>query len=212
MQKLFFNGIEKNILCLTETHHKVERFVCNKKLEKFETMRLEPDKGGGGLQILTRKCDGLEFEKIENENRDILEIEGSCLGIDMKIILVYFDVDKGPKGIVRNKKIRENIEERIENNEKKGLIIMGDFNGHLNILEKDRKNDKNGDMVLEWMEEFNLKLMNATEKCRGTYTRIVGDQKSALDFILVNRIIYDICISLDIDERKDLTRVSDHTV
>ena len=43
MQKLFFNGKEKNILCLTETHHKVERFVCNKKLEKFETMRLEAD-------------------------------------------------------------------------------------------------------------------------------------------------------------------------
>ena len=48
MQKLFFNGKEKNILCLTETHHKVERFICNKKLKKFETMKTEPDKGGGG--------------------------------------------------------------------------------------------------------------------------------------------------------------------
>ena len=85
----------------------------------------------------------------------------------MKIILVYFDVDRGPKGLARNKIIRENIEEKIANNERKGLIILGDFNGHLNLLEEDRKTDKNGTMVLEWMEEFNLKLINATEMCRG---------------------------------------------
>ena len=104
------------------------------------------------------------------------------------------------------------IEERITNNEKRGLMILGDFNGHLNMIENNRRNDMNGKMVIEWMEEHNLILLNATEKCEGTYTRIEGDQKSAIDFILVNRNLYKMSTSLKIDEKKELFHLSDHTM
>ena len=33
------------------------------------------EKGGGRLQILTRKCDEFEFTKINNKDSDFLEIE-----------------------------------------------------------------------------------------------------------------------------------------
>ena len=58
IQNLFFGSKEKNLVCLTETKQKVERFQCNEKLVKHETMRDERDgKEGGGLQIWARKCE-----------------------------------------------------------------------------------------------------------------------------------------------------------
>ena len=91
-------------------------------------------------------------------------------------------------------------------------MILGDFNGHMNMIEKDRRTDTNGKMILEWMEEFDLNLMNITNKCEGVYTRIEGDQKSAIDYIMVNKKIYDMCTKMVIDEQKLITASSDHTV
>ena len=62
-------------MCLTETKQKVERFQCNEKLVKHETMRDERDgKEGGGLQIWARKCDEINMKRIENKENDLLEL------------------------------------------------------------------------------------------------------------------------------------------
>ena len=60
--------------------------------------------------------------------------------MEMKIILVHFDVEKGKKGLARNTKIRESIEKRLVSNEKEGVMIPGDFNAHL----KTRQERKDG--------------------------------------------------------------------
>ena len=63
-------------------------------------------KRGGGLEIILQKGKQFIFEKRENINKDFLEIEGTCLGNKMKIILVYFDVDKSKDGEKINAKLR----------------------------------------------------------------------------------------------------------
>ena len=209
--KYYINNPEANILCLTETHHKTERFQYNEGLNRIDVMREISDKGGGGIQLVTKKRDGLTFKKIENKNPDFLELEGKLLGIETKMIIVYMDSDKGKEGIERNTVIRKAVEERIINNEKKGLMILGDFNGHLSLLEN-RKEDMNGKMVLEWMEEFGLTLLNATKKCKGVFTRIERGQKSAIDLVLVNKEIYGICENMEIDEEKREVQFSDHNM
>ena len=64
----------------------------------MEVMREMVDKGGGGIQMILKKRDGFIFKKIENKNPDFLETEGKFMGIDMKIIVIYMDSDKGKEG------------------------------------------------------------------------------------------------------------------
>ena len=65
--------------------------------------------------------------------------------------------------------LRREIEERIEKNSSRGVVVLGDVNGHLEILE-DRREDINGRMIMDWMSVYELKLLNANEKCEGKYT------------------------------------------
>ena len=126
------------------------------------------------------------MEKKISSSKDMLEIEGVCFGRSMKLILVYFDVDKGPAGRARNEKMREEVEEKMKRNESDLLVILGEFNGHLSVLEG-RRDDVNGKMLREWVIDYNLTLMNADRKCEGIYTRTRGEEKSAIDMVLMNR-------------------------
>ena len=138
-----------------------------------------------------RKGNYFNFSKRENNNREFLEIEGTCFDSKIKIILVYFDVDKSKDGEKVNAKIRKDIEKRIEVKDDEGLIILGDFNGHIRGLGP-QETDFNGKMVLEWLSTYNLILLNMDDRCQGvtTWSRETKNQCSAVDFDLVNNFIY----------------------
>ena len=103
------------------------------------------------------------------------------------------------------------METKIENNDKEGLMIVGDFNGHINLLEQ-RKTDYNGQMVMDWMAEYNLTLLNMDERCEGLYTWKRGKQRSAIDFMLVNRKMYEMFEKMTIDENREKVDLSDHSL
>ena len=119
----------------------------------------------------------VEFEERKKINEEILEIDGICFGMEMKIILVYFDVRRNEEGKENNKKIKSDIEDMIKNNKMEGLLILGDFNGHLEKLDG-RKDDINGRTALYWSINFDLELMNNDEKCEGTFTKEKGEKSS----------------------------------
>ena len=91
-------------------------------------------------------------------------------------------------------------------------MIIGDLNGHLELLGKNRRTSENGKNVLSWIEKYNLNLLNADEKCKGVYTRCQGTQKSAIDMVLVNEEMYNWCESMEIDEEKEIINCSDHNL
>ena len=211
IKEMFMNEEkEYNIVCMTETHHRYERII-EKELTSFTQMREKNKRKGGGLQILMRENKRVEFEKKKRKNEEILEIEGVCYGMEMKIILVYFDVRKNEEGRENNEKIRKDIENMIESNKADGLLILGDFNGHLETLDG-RKEDKNGRMVMEWTTNYDLVLMNTDIKCEGTITREKGEQKTAIDMVLMNRNLYEKCKTMKIDEERDIIDISDHNL
>ena len=108
--------------------------------------------------------------------------------------------------------MEKEIKSLIEGNSWRGLMVLGDFNGHLKILENDRLEDANGSMVTRFMDEFNLQLMNADERCRGVYTWGRHNQKSAIDMILVDNVVYGVCGTMVIDEAGDEVTFSDHNM
>ncbi|CAL4150581.1 unnamed protein product [Meganyctiphanes norvegica] len=218
LMNLCFQGKRKlNILCMTETHENWGKFLIDKNLDSFDTRREIRDKKngikkGGGLKILIEKSKQIKFKKVDRKSKEILEIVGVCFGMELKIILVYLDVDKGELGKLNNGKIKKEIEESIKNQNKGGLMILGDFNGHSELLEPNRKEDLNGKMIKEWIENFDLILLNADCKCEGIYTRCRGEQKSAIDMVMVNEEMYRICNKMEIDEGKEIISFSDHNL
>ena len=213
---------------MTETQQTEDKFARSENLKVFSSMR-EPvekkkrnankenenkeqkTKKGGGLEIIMQKGKQFSFEKQTNNNKDFMEIEGTCFGNKIKIILVYFDVDKSKDGEKINAKLRKDIEKRMEVKDDEGLIILGDFNGHIRGLGP-HETDFNGKMILEWMSNFNLILLNMDDKCQGviTWSRDYKNQCSAVDFVLVNNNIYKKFCNMKIDEQKDVLDISDH--
>ena len=49
-------------------------------------------------------------------------------------------------------------------------------------------------------------------KCKGIYTWGRGEQKSAIDFILVNTLAYKLCQEMNIDEKQEKFDLSDHNL
>ena len=64
------------------------------------------------------------------------------------------------------------------------IIIMGDFNGHVCFLGSQERN-YNGIKMLEFTERWNLIMMISDVKCKGTFTRVEGNNKSVI-YVLIN--------------------------
>ena len=111
----------------------------------------------------------MELTKVVNRNKDILEVEGKCLGQKIRFILVYFDVKQYKSGGERNEKIKKEVERIMEKEEGEAKIILGDFNGHIGLLGT-QPLDKNGKTILSWLESYNLTLLNLDENCEGVCT------------------------------------------
>ena len=69
----------------------------------------------------------VEFEERKKKNEEILEIDGICFGMEMKIILVYFDVRRNEEGRNNNDKIRKDIESMIKKQQKGRTTNTGGF-------------------------------------------------------------------------------------
>ena len=211
IEENFFRKEEVNIVCLTETHKRVEDIYISSKINTFNVMRKKKDKKGGGIQVLLSNMSEIVLEKKANNNRDMLELEGKIHGMRMKMVVVYFDANKDEGGRSRNRKLRSDIERIMENNKMEGLMIMGDFNGHLKMIDG-KDDDENGKMILEWIEKYKLIMLNLEDRCEGIYTRIRGEQKTTIDYVLVNDRVYEDFRHMHIDEEKEIIDGSDHTL
>ena len=120
------------------------------------------------------------------------------------MILTYWNVRDND----RNDRIVVCIRGFVEEYEGK-LMVLGDMNAYLGFLGEQKLN-RNGEKLLNLMEECRLVMLNLDEMCRGEITREEGVHKSVIDFVLVNDILYGDFVVMDVDERKELFDLSDH--
>ena len=60
--------------------------------------------------IMYKKIESLNFSKVDSGHKDILEIEGVCNNLKMRILLVYFGVKKTKTANDANDEIRKKVE------------------------------------------------------------------------------------------------------
>lgn len=204
---------QKSIICLTETQQKYEKIQFTKGIMKKESMREKDDKKGGGITILYPEKDLLELEVVSSQSRDILDVKGKFLKgkIDIRIIAVYFSVQNNQEDKKRNIIMKKELQRKVENAKDELLIVLGDFNGHTGILGQ-QKLDNNGQTVIDLITNYDLTLLNADESCTGVYTWRKKEQKSAIDFVVVNNKFYNYFVNMYIDEQKEMFDLSDHNL
>ena len=171
-------------MCLTETQKKVDDIKIVKDVKIIQTMREMQDRKGGGLLIMYKEKEKYDLQKMTTRSTEILHVEGEI-------------------GKEHNKKIIEEIGRIVEEKEiqQKATIVLGDFNGHLGYLGNQEEN-MNGKLINKMIQEEDLILLNIDSRCKGTYTWQRGEQKSAIDLIMVNQCGYEKFDEMEVDEKR----------
>ena len=209
LQKL----IEQNtILFLVETQLKEDKIEVGRCFEKIDQMRNKNDKKGGGLSVLYRKDNSLEIEveKVETKSKELLMLDISTKKDKYRVILVYFSILTS-ENAPRNEALQREIAGYLDNTAGEKLLILGDFNGHIDELGY-QKQDRRGDMVMEWIIDYGMVLLNMDDKCQGIYTWERQEQKSVIDFVLASKEMYDEIRNMNIDDNKEVFDLSDHNM
>lgn len=158
------------------------------KLDGFDTFELiRKNKNGGGL-----------YTAIHSDFSPVLVSEQS----DMEILVVEATLGTH-KEIEKTKLTGKMLCLELDANAKVGPeVINGDPN----------EQSGNGKLLLSLVKDLNLIIVNATEKCSGTITRIrktkskktqkVNIERSVLDYFIVCQKFYELILELKIDEER----------
>jgi len=194
-----------------------------KHLEGYQRFRKDCEvtgKAGGGIAVFVKKelnayvwDNGGDNEKTDIDRENIwVVVKGEQ---DVAIGVVYLAAGGTERNTNWNEKLLEKIQHEIEVIRNQGLeiIIVGDFNGHIGEKEGGRVRGWNvqGMSNVKAWKEWGVEMVNRSRKCKGKWTRMRGNQKSEIDFVLVNKGKLDCIDSMKIDEKGGrLAQGSDH--
>ena len=182
---------------------------------KFEGYRVIPknktDEGEGrGVLIAVKN----ELKHITTEVKQ-LEKPGEQLWVrisngrsNIRVGVVYAPQEsKTNKSVL--KKMYKQIEEQIELGltERQQIMAIGDFNCKVGTKIKGNKQKvtKGGRLMLETIKKLDLQMLNASEKCKGLWTREEKGKRSVLDYVLMNKEAAESVGEMIIDEEKIIT-------
>ena len=185
------------------------------KLDGFDTFEfIRKNKNGGGLYTAIHS----DFSPVlvsEQSDMEILVVEATLGTHKVNFINSYGFQEDDPANLKFEyfTKLREEIEKtkltgkmlclELDANAKVGPeVINGDPN----------EQSGNGKLLLSLVKDLNLIIVNATEKCSGTITRIrktkskktqkVNIERSVLDYFIVCQKFYELILELKIDEER----------
>ncbi len=215
-----------DILCFAETFLKSDDkprdLHCNYQWIG-KCRKSTEDKGGIGMCLkddITIIDENLNGSMDDNYER--MWILARVNGSKTAIGIAYFPND----GI--NKALTDNLmHELLENCSKFSslgyeICLSGDFNGRcLKICEYTGKtllydvkqsDSYNGFRLLQFVDASELIVANSLTCCDGFHTRILNDQRSAIDYILMSKNLSDSVRSVTIDEGGNYDLHSDHVI
>jgi len=181
-----------NIICLNETLLKEEENIDIKKLYKFYNNNEKENKWGVTIGIenalkhitveVDRKSDDFEslWVKISNDR------------IKLRIGNIYAPQESRTEIEVYERMydhIKQHKQETEKLNEK--FLVVGDFNckiGEKNNLKGETGTTKSGKILKQMVKEQNISILNKNKKCIGKWTRIQGDQKSVIDYAMIDKM------------------------
>ena len=193
------NEIDPTIICLVETHLGEEDEI---EIPGYEIERNDRNKDGGGCLIAYKKqMKNLVVEIIKKETEAMWITIGNS-NAEMKIGTVYFPTENQPKKCIEA--VYDEMEEELmKEKEKQRTIICGDFNAKIQV-EGEEKVSGSGVIMKRFVVKNNLEVANMGSKCQGKWTRVQGESRSVIDYILM-KDTDDMIESVEIDEERQFS-------
>ncbi|KAH7956866.1 hypothetical protein HPB52_013023 [Rhipicephalus sanguineus] len=166
--------------------------------------RQNGERRGGGLGCMWRLPQ--QWTRIKAECSEHMWLSGNIAGRRIALAVVYLWTGAQMQ---KNTEICQCLRGDVEDVRREAeIIIMGDFNAHLEDL--DGRTDANGRLLQELACSAGLVIANLTEKCCGMTTWSVRDQQSCIDYCLLSESLYEHLQGMVIDEDGKGNLASDH--
>ena len=110
---------------------------------------------------------------------------------ELAIGVVYMAAGRDPVSVEWNRILIEKLDREIELLQEQGkdIMLVGDFNGHIGEpASGDRHRvapDRQGREVKAAWARWGMEMVNRSKKATGKWTRMRGDQKSEIDFVVI---------------------------
>ena len=166
--------------------------------------------GKGGVLIAIKK----ELKKVTIETEQVTEeYQSLWIKIDntrnkINIGCIYAPQESKTKISAFNemyKHITTKVKKARQDNER--IIVAGDFNAKVGDAIRDNKKEisKSGKLLIKMALEQELSILNSHKKCEGTWTRILGKQRSIIDYMMISKDDEKYISKVKIDEEKEHT-------
>ena len=191
------------VVAVVETHLIDSDIV---QLEGYETIyRNNKDSNSGGVLIAVKD----ELKNIVTEVNRQKDIEQSIwILLDNKKVSVRLGVIYAPQETRTEKKdikkMYKNIEEQnIKADElNQHFIVIGDLNAKVGDIIPGNKAEvsKAGKELKNFIKKNKVKVLNSSPICQGLWTRVEGNAKSVIDYVLVKEKTEDSILNMIVDE------------
>ena len=192
------------VMGIAETN--LENGEIIEKIEGYEVKRKDRKRKGGGVMLIYRKAlENMVMEEEDLGDDEILWITIRNKNITIKVGVVYMPQEN--KTTVAElqrlyKKIGKEVEKATMENAR--VVLMGDFNAKIGDGELEMAS-KGGKVLKEMAEKQDMLIVNTDERCEGKWTRMMGDERSVLDYMMVKNDDKDYIQKIYIDEEKNMT-------
>ena len=182
------------------------------KIPGYKIERVDRDEEGGGVLIAIKETlneTWITTTEYKKHDCEMLWVKFDKMKIKIKIGIVYMPQESRTKV-----KILEEIYSTIETEIKDAaegnyhLLLVGDLNCKIgnSMIKRNTSNITTGGRLLNKMLKRNrLIIGNAQETCEGLWTRIEGQQKSVLDYVIMFEEDTQLFVNMKIDEDKTIT-------
>ena len=219
-----------DILCLAETWCRADSKSEPFQIEGYQCMTNEREgaarKGGGLVLFVKNKVKVIpyapespdEFEEVRTER-----IWALSKGSDEKIAFgfAYFAATSVQGHVGFNKKLYELLRMEATQLQDEGfkVVFMGDFNGHLGQRALDNPfgiegdfcdQNQNGRLMIDFVESMGLEILNNSDVCKETFTRIEGGRLSVVDFGLCEPDLLSQVEEFHVDGERCIAQESNH--
>ena len=195
------------VMCVTETMLDKDEKI---EIPGYRVFDNNNKTGKGGIIIAVKK----ELKDITIETEQVTEeYQSLWIKIDntrnkINVGCIYAPQENKTKVSTLNKMyahIATHALKARQDNER--VIITGDFNAKIGNAIQGNKEEvsKSGRLLLKTALEQELSILNTSQKCEGKWTRILGKERSVLDYIMVRMDDERYISKVRIDEEKEHT-------
>ena len=219
--------VQPHIVCRCETKLASLR-TLKETLSMYNLIGKCSKQGKGGLMIAAKKNIFSSFLDVTSSpSNDVLVGRVIIGNYPIRIILGYAPQENETREI--REEFCTELKVEIENGVKVGesILMIGDFNAkmELSTSQNVKPVTRNGKILYELINQYELNIMNFSEKCTGKWTRVerTTGESSVLDYLIVDNKLETKIAEFIIDEstvmcpfrtvtrnKKKMTIFSDH--